>query len=280
MNELHYTILSDRGVLKISGDDALSFMQGLLTNDIYKIGDSNGIYACMLSPQGKYLYDMFITRQDKALFLECAESRRAELVRKLTMYKLRSKVIIEDVSNAYGVCALNENFPNAYDDPRLAAMGKRIVARKTSLLAALQEAGFREDPNFYEQQRLALGIAEGEKDLMQDKAFPLEYGLDRLNAIDYRKGCYVGQEVTARTTYRGVVRKKIYKVESETPLPAYDTEISAGGSKIGAMRSSNGTIGLALIREEDYQQALADGHHATIEGQAVTLTLPEWNKAT
>jgi len=263
----------NRAVVKISGDDAASFLQGLLTNDIHKVTDNIAIYSCILSPQGKYLHDLFICRWQDAFFLECDRSKAPELIRKLSMYKLRAKVTIEDVSSDYSIFALTEACDIAgtklYADPRHPAMGYRLIAAAGSL------HGFSEDAEAYDLRRLTIGIPEGEKDLLSGEAFPLEYGFDRLQAIDYQKGCYVGQEVTARTTYRGIVRKKIYKVTATSPLPAYDTDINAGDSKIGVMRSSHGGIGLALIREEDYTQASATGHHPQAGGIAVTLVLPE-----
>lgn len=281
MNGTSYTCLEDRGLLKISGDDARSFLQGLLTNDIHKVTATEAIYSCLLSPQGKYLYDFFVIEWQGSLWIDCASERCAELARKLTMYKLRSKVTIENVSADYQVAsipaALETSFSDCviFTDPRHSALGMRLISKKSELAAA----GLSHDPHAYEHLRLSLAIPEGEKDLVQDKAFPLEYGFDKLSAIDYKKGCYVGQEVTARTTYRGVVRKQIYQLSGPAPLAAHGTDIMAGASKIGSMRSSYGNTGIALIRIEDYERAMETGDQITLDGVPITLTLPEWASA-
>lgn len=279
MNGLYYTPLNDRGLINVSGEDAKSFLQGLLTNDIHKVTATTAIYSCLLSPQGKYLYDFFVIEWQEGVLIDCHAERCTELVRKLSMYKLRSKVTIEPLSQLSVVAVpastdviLSEG-QIMFVDPRHSGMGQRLIIEKGKVETLL---GLTEDPDAYERARLSLAIAEGEKDLLQDKAFPLEYGLDKLHAINYQKGCYVGQEVTARTTYRGVVRKQIYTISSASELASYGSEIMAGDTKIGEMRSSKGTFGLALIRTEDYEKAREGGNSPTLNAVPVTLSLPNW----
>ena len=273
---LSYTILP-RALITITGEDAIPFLQGLITNDITKATNGAAIYACLLSPQGKYLYDFFIFPWQNTLFLDCHAEKCSELIRKLTMYKLRSKVTLEDMGARYSVFSVTTpvSIPNTIllDDPRSPGLGKRLIGEKSALIAALTANGLSEDPQAYECLRLSLGIPEGEKDLIQDKSYPLEFGFDKLHAIDYKKGCYVGQEVTARTTYRGVVRKHIYKISGDSPLAPYDTDIMAGEHKIGTMLSSYEGNGLALIREDDYQQAKEAGVIPTIAAKKVNLSV-------
>lgn len=260
-----YSPLPDRAILAITGEDSYSFLQGIISNDIHKVTEENAIYALVLTPQGKYLHDMFISKLGDVLFLEYAQVRKQELLRKLTMYKLRSKVAIEDVSDRYISAFLAEAAPSgkegraeaylggvAYIDPRSAEMGWRaIMPKEAAVLAAPALA--------YDAVRIHVGIAEGEKDLLPEQSFPLEYGMEELHAIDFKKGCYVGQEVTARTKYRGVVRKKIVRIKASAILPEAGTFITAEGAKIGTLCSHIGQQGLALLRIEEYGQAMKEG---------------------
>lgn len=265
MSHSPYSPLSDRAILAITGEDSTSFLQGIISNDIHKVTEENAIYALVLTPQGKYLHDMFISKSGDVLFLEYAAVRKQELLRKLTMYKLRSKVAIEDVSENYISAFLAEPAQPgeegrveaylggvAYVDPRSALMGRRAIIPKEVVVLAAPALS-------YDAVRIHAGIAEGEKDLLPDKSFPLEYGMEELHAIDFKKGCYVGQEVTARTKYRGVVRKKIVRIKANAVLPDAGTVITADGATIGTLCSHLGQQGLALLRIEDYEQAIAEG---------------------
>lgn len=248
-----YIPLTNRTLLAISGDDALPFLQGLISNDINKVNSTNAIYALMLTPQGKFLYDFFIYEYDGRILLDCNAAKIEEIKKKLTMYKLRSKVVIEDISAEYNVVALIS--PSAaeetiYPDPRSNAMPARAIIKKLET-----SKGNLQD---YELLRIKLCIPS---DIDMEDSFPLEYAMDTHNAIDYQKGCYVGQEVTARTHYRGVVRKKPYVVmaEPDIDLSKYKGhEITKGPHKVGIMRSSAGNIGIALLRTEDLEKANDD----------------------
>lgn len=255
-----YSHLHDRFIIAISGEDSRSFLQGIISNDIYKVTATDAIYALILTPQGKYLHDLFIIEHEGKLLLDVAAGRMPELLRKLAMYKLRSKVIITDESEHYAVIASQDelsSFPQAisYIDPRSELMGVRAIIAKD----ALEHSGFPQDNAAYDIRRINASVAEGEKDLMPEKSFPLEYGMEVLHAVDFKKGCYVGQEVTARTKYRGVVRKGIYRVTGNSELPAIGAEIMANGKKLGVMCSHVEQEGLALLRREEYETAKANG---------------------
>lgn len=248
----HNTLLPDRSIFTISGEEAAHFLQGLITNDIKKATGTQAIYACMLTPQGKYLCDFFIILWQGCYFLDVGTPDPAALLRKLTLYKLRSKVEIQHVSSHYQVAALAEALPSSHDticyaDPRHPALGFRAIAQSGIL-------GLPDAPQAYETLRLSLGIPDGLRDLVAEESFPLTFNLEAFHAIDFKKGCYVGQEVTARTKYRGSVKKGLFRLTATSPLPAYGTPIMAGTVKLGELLSSQGNIGLALIRLEEWEK--------------------------
>ncbi len=257
--------LSDhRSVLSITGTDKETFLQGLISNDIYKCSESNAIYACLLSPQGKFLYEMFIIQQNERLLVDCESETADDLIKRLKMYKLRSDVQIEKTD--YKVfAAFNTDIPTikAFDDPRHEAMGKRLLTDTST--PAIDEL------DIYDIHRLKLGIPNGLQDLIQDKAILLENGIDELNGIDWNKGCYVGQELTARTKHRGLVRKRLLPVTFEGNAPECGTILYADDKKAGEMRSSNGTQGLALIR-----LAFLDQNISTEKGEECSVQIPDW----
>ena len=242
---LHPVFLPHRGIIKISGVDRVPFLQGLITNDIHKLDNMPVIYACLLSPQGRFLFDFFIYNQDDYFLLECEGDRVSELIKKLSIYKLRSQVTLEDVSSAYCVI-VGDSIPELPQDPRLPELGVRGIVPAGQCTSG--------DVTPYTARRITLGVPEGGVDLIVDKSIPLENGLDELNAIDWQKGCYVGQELTSRTKYTGIVRKRLFPVDIEGPRPAFGEAIDDGGDKVGEMRSSFNNKGLALIRLEAFEK--------------------------
>lgn len=272
-----YIPLKNRSPLAIHGKDSVAFLQGLLTNNVMKVSDQQAIYALMLTPQGKYLYDFFIMQKGDRLLLDCSAEHKNAIIQKLTMYKLRSDVTIEDISDTYEVVALIgdsvfEKFyidkPGvarvfckgvAYIDPRSSAPLARAILEKENRYQSFIAHDFAEGTyEDYEKARIEALIPSGDSDLESGSSFPLDYGMNELSAIDYKKGCYVGQEVTARVHHRGTLRKKIYRVEAQdgTTLPASGTDITAkDGSVIGQLRSSCGAIGLALLKNEELEKA-------------------------
>ena len=221
-------------------------MQALITNDVKKIANNESCYSLILTPQGKYLFDFFLYKINQEEFLiDCNLGKVSELISKLELYKLRSKVNITNLSDTFMVVFGEEGEGYKFIDPRSASLGMRSIIKNDN------RPIFEDN---YHTHRMGLNtiIPEGELDLEQNKSFPLEWGLELLNAISFDKGCYVGQEVIARTKYRGVVRKQPMKVTASVDLPPKDTEIYAGESKIGVMASSFGKVGIALIRVEDY----------------------------
>jgi folate-binding protein YgfZ len=216
-------ILKDRSLLEIQGADRKKFLQSLITNDINKLAADSLIYSALLNPQGRFLYDFFIFEIDDKIYIDCHEARVEEIFKKLSFYKLRSLVEIKIVSDFKVAQIMLGNHPceltkddHVYQDPRHKEMGLRIYCKNLEHFAAQNQLMIAASQNYYHLKRILLKIAEGQYDLIYDKSFILEYDFDNLNAIDYKKGCYVGQEVTARTHYRGQIRKKLFHIQIDS----------------------------------------------------------------
>jgi folate-binding protein YgfZ len=294
-------LLEDRGVLRIAGADAVGFLQGLVSNDVGKTAQGRAIYAALLTPQGRYLHDLIIVAEpgSDALLIESDRARLADLKRRLALYKLRAKVTIEEASDGLAVAiawpgsavpALGlPDEPGAarawaggiaYTDPRLAALGARAILPLASAAAALAAAGLAAGLlGDYERLRISLGVPAGGRDLLVEKSILLENGFDELNGVDWRKGCYVGQELTARTKYRGLVKKRLLPVAIFGPLPAPGTSIRLDGAEVGEMMSGvagDGTgLGLALLRLDAVRRA--ESGAALLAGESkLEPRRPDW----
>ncbi len=248
-------ILANRSVISISGADKETFLQGLITNDINKVSIGEAIYAFMLSPQGRFLYDFFIAKQGENFLLDCCQERLAEIIQKLSFYKLRSKVSIKPEPNLQVAVCFDQpeyqaNNSIIFPDPRHSQMGFRAFIEKN-------ENQSLQDNTSYNFHRINLKIPD-DSDLTFDKSFPLEFGFDDFNAIDYKKGCYVGQETTARMHYKGVIRKKIFLIKiSNQQNVAKSSPVDFADKTIGEVLSQvfwqNQLLALALIKNLDYQ---------------------------
>ena len=266
--------LSHRGVLALSGEDVHGFLQGLLSNDIEPVRTGRAIYAALLTPQGKFLHDVFALEREGTVYLDCEGDRLDDLAKRLKRYRLRAKIAIDDTSEAWAVEAvpdgaeyfgLAEAGPGqtapcgdgiAYIDPREGRFGVRLM-RPVDAPTGLPEGDFAD----YETLRYRLGAPDGSRDMPVEQAFLLESNFERLNGVDWEKGCYVGQEVTARTHYRGAVRRRLTPVALDGPV-APGARISVAGRPVGEMRSSLNGTGLALLRLDrigDGAQLEADG---------------------
>lgn len=284
-----FAILEDRGILAVSGSDRTDFLQGLVSNDIGKVAPGHAVYAALLTPQGKYLHDFFVSEATgegaDMLLLDCELGGLADLQKRLSIYKLRADVSLEDRSGDFTVAAIfGEGSIEAamegvavYADPRLAKAGVRCVLAKADAQTLLEKAGFTAtDPADYNRLRLTLGLPDASRDLIPEKSILLENGFDELNGIDWDKGCYMGQELTARTKYRGLVKKRLMPVTFVGPPPEPGTPIMLGEKEAGEVRSSqpaeDGGIGLALIRLE----ALENSADLMAGGVVVTPQKPDW----
>lgn len=290
--------LDDRGVLAVTGADARDFLQGLVTNDVTKVRPGQALYAALLTPQGRYLHDFFLVELDGMLFLDAAKGRLADLKARLEKYRLRAKVEVDDVSHIFRIVAMLGDGPHdsqalhgfegrggpfaggfCYVDPRYAGIGVRALL-PTQALEALTNAGFgASDRMAYETLRLMFGIPEGGFDLTPEKSLPLESDFDLLNAIDWQKGCYVGQELTSRMKHRLLVRKRLTPVRIEGPTPQPGTPVMLDDQEAGEMRSVQGPLGLALLRLDIVEQADKDGRPLKAGESRVTPVKPAWAAA-
>ncbi len=244
-----YSHLSDRTVLALSGEDRIPFLQGLITNDANLLAQGTALYAAMLSPQGKFLHDFFLIPKSEEILLDINKHRAADLIARLNIYKLRSKISLQPIECKVTACWDMPSPPpieGIIADPRLSALGWRIYGD-----AKLPEASLAD----YEAHRISLGVPDGAIDMHIDKSFLLEFDFEKFHGVNFSKGCYVGQEVTARSKFRGQVRKHIYSVSSEEILPPLGTAVTSGDIAIGELRSTSGHIGLALLRSEELEKA-------------------------
>ncbi len=242
--------IAERGVLRIGGAAAETFLQALVTNNVVDIPAGQAVYAALLTPQGKFLHDFFVTpaADGTALLLEMEAPGLPDLKRRLTMYRLRSKVEIADVSADWQVLASAEPIAAGdgalvYADPRHPDMGHRALWPVGLALPEISD-----DASSYHARRVALGVPDGSRDIEVEKNFMLEARFDQVNGIDFRKGCYVGQEITARSKYRGNVRKMLMPCRVDGDLPAPGTEITVDGRDVGTVRSGAGTHVIAMLR--------------------------------
>lgn len=289
--------LEDRGVITLTGEDTIDFLQGLISNDVSLVAADQSIYATLLTPQGKFLFDFIVSAWPGGVLLDVEAGRRADLIKRLTLYKLRAKVDIADLTDTHAVFAAFGGADPAQAlglparagaaramadgvvvvDPRMAGLGARVVAPAGSVTALLEEAGFTAGTFAdYERHRLALGVPDGGRDIVVDKSFLLESNVEELNGISFDKGCYVGQELTSRTKHRGVVRKRIFRVECDGPLPEAGTAIMRGDVEAGTMRSGIDHMGLALLRLEHVEEAAKSGEPLTAGETKVTAVKPAW----
>jgi folate-binding protein YgfZ len=279
MAEASFAPLDGRGVLSIAGEDRASFLQGLVSNDVAKAAAGRAVYAALLTPQGRYLHDFFLVERQDAFLLDCEAARLADLRRRLGLYKLRSKVSLAEVGSdwrhyvAWGAGAVSafKLVPEpgaaapfaggiAFVDPRLAALGLRVLLPASTADAPLAALGLRPAPIAdYHRLRIAEGVPDGSRDLVVERAILLENGFDELNGVDWNKGCYMGQELTARTKYRGLVRKRLMPVEVDGPLPEPGTPITLDGEEAGEMRSGLDGKALAMIRLEAFEKVRTEG---------------------
>lgn len=285
MTAMQAALLSDRGVMRVSGADAVHFLHNLVTCDIESLALGAAAYGALLTPQGKIVADFLVLREaDDAFALDVPKAALGELAKRLTLYKLRAAVTVTDGSDEMAVIAvwgaqatappLDAGGGAVFPDPRLAALGWRaIVPRDHAVALAGGAPGGEAD---YHRRRIGLGVPEGGRDFGFGEAFPHDADLDQLGGVDFRKGCYVGQEIVSRMQHRGTARRRIVKARGAVALPASGTALLAGSRAVGELGSTDGRDGLALVRIDRVSEARAEETPITAEGIAVELTIPEW----
>ena len=264
----HLAYLPGRGVVEVSGEDRVGFLQGLVSNDVTEAAPGRAVWAALLTPQGKWQADFFILSQPERLLLDCEREQAGMLVQKLSRFRLRSKVAVREASPDYAVYVAWNGKPVAPPgavmaaDPRLPDAGYRILS-PTPL-------GMDSGEQDWDLHRLALGLPDGSRDMEAEKSVLLEAGFDELNGVSWTKGCYLGQELTARTKYRGLVKRRLVPVGIEGHLPAPGTPVFAAGREVGAMRSGRGQLGLALLRID------ALGERLSCDAATLVPRIPAW----
>ena len=272
----HKTSLTDRGVLRVSGADAKTFLQGLVTNDLNKTDDGGAIFAGFLSPQGKILFDFFVVPDGDDFLIEAPVESLDALAKRLSFYKLRSAVTVEaepawTVAAAWGGTPALPDGAIAFADPRLPELGLRILLRDGSVLD--EAVGAPASEADYHAHRIALGVPEGGPDYAYGDTFPHEALYDQLDGVDFKKGCYVGQEVVSRMQHRGTARKRVVPVDGDAPLEP-GAEVLAGSVTLGAIGSAHGPHGLALLRLDRLASAKAKGTTPQAGSTTITVRLP------
>ena len=279
--------LPDRGVVKVSGEDARDFLNGLVTTDVTLLQPGLGRFGALLTPQGKITADFLITAAPPGhggdFLIDVPRALAQNLADKLGFYKLRAKVTVENISDSMGVLAVWDGEPTvkpdlAFADPRHEGLGWRILVPEDlkQKVADLIGADLV-DGEAYEAHRIALGVPRGGLDFMYSDAFPHETNMDRLHGVDFDKGCYVGQEVVSRMQHRGTARTRIVPVSyPEGFVSEEGAEVTAGGRVLGKTGTAAQGRGLVAIRLDRAEEALAAGAEIRAGGLQVRLVKPEW----
>lgn len=261
--------LSGRAFLRLSGKDAETFLQSLITTNLPDLPAGEIRPGALLTPQGKILFDFLIRRDGAEAFLiETTQDQRDALLKRLTMYKLRAAVDLAVVEGADVTIAWDGAEADAPRDARFAKAGLTVSRRPG--------ADGTDDPALYDVLRISAGIPEYGRDYALSDVFPHDVLLDLTGGLSFRKGCYVGQEVVSRMQHRGTARRRPVIVKGETALPATGTELLAGGKPVGALGGVSGVLGLAIVRIDRVADALNSGTPITADGAPVTVELPAW----
>jgi folate-binding protein YgfZ len=295
MSGLRCIELENRGVLTVAGREAADFLQGLVSNDVARVGAARAVYAALLTPQGKFLHDFIMTRWQDAFLLDCEAARLMDLGQRLSAYRLRADVELLDATEDWRVMALlgedagdrfglAEADPGAaapldgggliYRDPRPQMPGLRALLPRQAATTPLDGPGISPGTAAdYELARITAGVPDGSRDMTVGKATLMEFDFEALNGVDFEKGCYVGQELTARTKYRGLVRRRLRRVIVDGALPPPGTPVMADGKEAGEICSGVENQALALLRLD--RSAAAEAAGLPLTAGTATLRLLE-----
>jgi len=261
--------LSSRAVISVAGEGAKDFLQNLVTADIDGLMPGQATYAALLQPQGKILFDFFILAENGRYAIDCSSAQKADLLKRLTFYKLRAKVSLSESDEEVGIAPAKPYQGLSYPDPRASQLGQRLIASKGSLPEAAEREAYR-------GSRIRLGIADSDEDIGSGELFPHEANLDQLGAVSFKKGCFIGQEVVSRMEHRGTARNRIVPVYNPKGSPAKGGAISADGKAIGTVLSASERDALALIRLDRLKDAVEAGFELLTEAGPVHVRKPGW----
>jgi tRNA-modifying protein YgfZ len=280
--------LPNRGVVRVAGEDARTFLDNIVTSNMDGVAEGKAIHTALLTPQGKIITDFFVTEAQVedggGFYCDVPLVSAAELAKRLTFYKLRAKVSVENLSETLGVIAAwggamdIAGYGLAFADPRLPALGYRLIAHKSQTDAVIAEAGAAPAPlDDYHAHRAALGIGEVAFDFALGDAFPHEINMDQLHGIDFKKGCYVGQEVVSRMQHRGTARTRLVQLRYDEGFVASSgASVMAGEKTLGVTGTAANGVGLAMIRLDRAADAMAAATPITAGGVPVTVIKPAW----
>ena len=259
--------------MRVAGEDAVTLLQGLLTNDLDGLTPGHARFAGLLTPQGKILFDFLVVATPSALLLDCPRALAPDLAKRLTFYRLRAMADIADVSATHAVVAGWDGAPAAADavaDPRHPALGWRAILDG-------QPPATNADPARYRAHRIALGVPEGGADYAWGDTFPHEALYDRLAGVSFTKGCYVGQEIVSRMQHRGTARKRILLVRAAAPMPPPGTPVTAGEATIGVLGSNDdANTALAMLRVDRVIESKTVGTPIRAGACDLTIDVPDW----
>jgi folate-binding protein YgfZ len=285
---MRIALLSDRGVVKVMGETARAFMDGLFTSDMDKVAPGVPRFGALLTPQGKIIVDFIVAEAPEedggGFFLDCPRALAQTLATRLNMYKLRAKIAIEDLSEALSVLAIwdgsgDTEYGLVYPDPRLGALGQRAIVPTHLVQEAAADLGAPlSELDAYEAHRITLAVPRGGADFTYGDAFPHETDMDQLAGVDFDKGCYVGQEVVSRMQHRGTARTRVVAVTFEDFAPECGAPVLFGDKTIGVMGSAVRGRGLAKLRIDRVVDAIEAGTPLTAGGVAITPVKPAWAK--
>lgn len=261
--------LKERSFIRVAGAEAESFLHNLITTDLASLGADEARPGALLTPQGKILFDFMIWRDGPGFLIETDTAQREGLLKRLTMYRLRAKVDfgvedVEGVTVAWGDAAA--------DGPRDSRFAKAGVALTRTPGSHGSEPGA-----LYDELRIVNGVAVSGRDFALQDAFPHDVLMDLNGGLGFRKGCYIGQEVVSRMHHRGTARRRVVIVKGNAQLPPSGTELTAGTKPIGTLGSTEGDIGLAIVRIDRAGEALAEGTAIQADNVEVSVSLPSWS---
>ncbi|MEH6727361.1 MAG: folate-binding protein YgfZ [Hyphomicrobiales bacterium] len=278
--------LTNRALVHVGGADAETFLQGLITFDMERLKQHASGFGALLTPQGKLLFDFFVVPMDNGFLLDTLADAGPDLVKRLSMYKLRADVSVSDITEDVTVLAL---LPSADGgdlpavpgtmvvDPRHVGLGHRAYVPNAAIGAALADAALVIDEmDSYLAKRIELGVPEAPLDYTYGEVFPHDINLDQINAVGFEKGCFVGQEVVSRMKHRGTARRRVVLVSSTEELPETGTEITVEKKIVGTLGSVSTHIGLAAVRIDRVNDAMEEGTFIKAGSVQVTLAIPDW----
>ncbi|MCY4239900.1 MAG: folate-binding protein [Rhodospirillaceae bacterium] len=265
MSKFH--IADDRVLLRVTGSNRIDLLQGVISNDVLKVSEDRAIWAAFLTPQGKYLHDFFVISDGESLLLDGEKGRIGDLQKRLRRYTLRLDARVEvedDLAVAVDIAALPPDLDQedliVFRDPRVKGAGNRYIGEASLLIHALRAAGLTEASSMdWDAHRLVLGLPDGARDFRVEKSTLPEGNADLLGAIDWQKGCWMGQEVTARMHYRGLVKRRMMPMKIEGPAPNPGAPVMKGNLQIGECRSSAGGMVMTIVRSDGILNEIAGG---------------------